>query len=243
MDTATPISFRLDCRRAVFEVPKGSSRSGCKVARRLCQVLTNDEPRAIRLFLRRRDRNFAEQDVSLLTTLQVDRAGQAFMTIERAACNPWNLLFIDYGLTILHDRNGAAHERDVKGLPLVGLARQLRCGFEESVNSAGVVAGRLLHRLGFYLHFIAAAQINSAVRVLPDVEFDVQLEIFELGIIDQLGTVSRADQQSIFHFPCWCRVGFVLSPSGQIFAVEQLNGLSPFRSASTFELRSSHATP
>ena len=195
------------------------------------------------LFLCRRDCNFSEQDVTVFTTLKIDRSGQPFVTIQRPAGYTWDFLSVDNRLTILHNGDGAAHKCDVEGLPLIGFARQLWRGSDESVNAAGMMAGRLLDRICFYLDFIATAQINSAIRVLPDIELNVQLEILELGVIDKLGAMSGADQRSIFNPPWRGCVGFVLSPAAEIFAIEQLDGLSPFRCAGAFERRGAHAGP
>src|SRR5258707_379360 len=97
-----------------------------------------------------------------LGALQIDRPGQAFVTIERTAGDARNLFVIDHGLAVLHDGDVSAYKSYIKALPLTGLARQLRRRRDETVHTAGVMAGWLINRVGFYLHFIAATQIDSA---------------------------------------------------------------------------------
>ncbi len=58
---------------------------------------------------------------------------------------------------------------------------------QKSVNSAGVVAGRFLFRVGFNLHFVAPAKIDAAVGFFSAIEFNVQFEIFKLRVVDQFG--------------------------------------------------------
>ena len=61
-----------------------------------------------------------------LRALQIDRSGQAFVTIERTAGDAGNLSVIDHGLAVLYDRNVSAHKGYIKTLPLASFARQLR---------------------------------------------------------------------------------------------------------------------
>ena len=99
------------------------------------------------------------------------------MTVQRAAGYTRNFLVIDDGLAVLNNRNRASHQRDVEGLPNVGFARQFRRRRQESIYCAGVMAGRFLIGVGFNLHFVAAAQINSAVGLFPAVESTCSLSL------------------------------------------------------------------
>src|ERR1700733_1134324 len=105
-----------------------------------------------------------------------------------------------------------------------------------------MMAWRFRFRLRFDLHFITTPQIDTAVCILAAIEFDVQLEILELRIADQLRTVSGADQASILNRPLR-RTRLAHLPTGQVFSVEELNGLSPFRRATSFKCRSPFTNP
>ncbi len=181
-------------------------------------------------------------DVSLFAALQVDRAGRAFVAVDGAAGDAGNLLVVDDGLAVQHHGDAAADERDVKRLPGVGRARLFGRGSQEPIDAAGVVAGRLGLRLGFDLHFVAAAQIDSAVGILAAVELHMQLEILELGIADNLGSVAGSHKGSILHCP-FGRAGLAHLPAGEVFAVEELDGLAPLRRARLVESRRAHASP
>ena len=47
------------------------------------------------------------------------------------------------------------------------------------------MTGWFLEGVCFYLDFVAAAQIDPTIGIRPAIEFDMQLEIFKLGIMDQ----------------------------------------------------------
>ncbi len=88
------------------------------------------------------------------------------------------------------------------------------------------MAGRLGLRFGFYLHFVTAAEIDAAVCILAAVEFEVQLEVLELVIVDELMAVAGADDGAVLHRPLR-RAGLVRMPAGEVFAVEQRDGFAP----------------
>lgn len=158
--------------------------------------------------------------MSVFASLQVDRPRLSFMAVQSPAGDARDLLMVDDGGAVLYDRDMAPEERDLKGLPFARPARLLGRRSEETINAAGVMAGRLLNRVVFHLHFVTAAQIDAAVRSWTAVKFDVQLEIFEWVIVDQLGSVPGTDQGSIFDGP-WLRgIISVRFPPAQILAVK-----------------------
>src|SRR6202041_801255 len=91
-------------------------------------------------FACRSEDDAAEEHVAFFGALEVDGAGQVFVAIEGAAGNARDFLIVDDGPAVLDDRDHAADERDVVGLPFAGLARKFRSRREEAVNTAGVVA-------------------------------------------------------------------------------------------------------
>src|SRR5215471_19176634 len=195
------------------------------------------------LFLRWRKHNIPVSYMSIFTALQVDRAGQAFVAVKGATGDAWNFLVIDDGGPILHHRYRAAHQCDVEALPLAGIARHFRRRRNEAIDSASVMAWRLLNRVIFNLQLVSPAQVNAAVRCLSTVELDVQFKITELRIVDKLGPMPRTHQPSIFSPPCSSRVFFVRPPPAQIPPVEQLQWTSPSRSARSRERWRSLANP
>jgi len=123
--------------------------------------------------LSRRDNDLAKRDMALLTALQIDRPRLRFVAIQRPAGNTRDLLVINYRLAVLNYGHLPAEQRNIKGLPYVCLARQFRRRRQEAVYGTGMMAWPLRLGLRLDLDFIAAAQLDAAVRVLSAVEFDM----------------------------------------------------------------------
>src|SRR6266446_5452040 len=100
---------------------------------------------------------------------------------------------INDGLAVLNHGDPSPDECDVKALPFSRLAGQFRRSRQETVYATHVVTGRFLDGVGFDLNFIPAAHIDATVGILITLEFHMQFEIFELGIVDQFGSVPRTD--------------------------------------------------
>ena len=123
------------------------------------------------------------------------------MAVESASRDPWDFLVVDDRYAVLHHGYVASEERDVEGLPDIGLSRLLRRWVEEAIHATGVVAVGLGCRVRFDLDFVTAAQEDAAVGVDPAVEFNMQLEVFELGGVDEIGAVAVLYQRAILSFP------------------------------------------
>ncbi len=145
-------------------------------------------------------------------------------------------------LPFKHYSDAATDERNVEGLPLIRSTRLFGRRSEKPIHAAGVVTGRLSLRLGFDLYFVAPAQIDPAVGILAAVELHVQLEILELRVTDNLGAVARSNQGSILHGP-FGRAGLAHLPAGEIFALEELDGLAPLGRSGLVELRRTNRGP
>ncbi len=65
------------------------------------------------------DNDLAELDRTMVA-LEIDRAGFAFVAVERTAGDAGDLLVGDNGFTIHHDGHIAADEGDVERLPVSG---------------------------------------------------------------------------------------------------------------------------
>ncbi len=180
-------------------------------------------------FLRRRNHYVPESHPSLLATLKVNRPRQLFVAVESASRDSGDRLVIDDGLTILHNRNGASHEGDIEALPFSGLARQLRRRGKESIHPARMVTGWFLHGVGFYLHFIAAPQIQATIGLGATVELQMYFEILKRGSGNDLCPLSVANQRAAFNLPIACPPWITKPPAGEILALEQIDGLALFR--------------
>ena len=181
-----------------------------------------------RLFFGWREDDVAVGHAAFFAALKIDGTGQLLVAIERAAGDAGNFLIVDDGLTVPDEGHVSANQGDVVGLPLAGLAWKFRRWREEAVNAADAMAGRLINGVGFDLNFVAAAQVDAAVGIGIAVKFDMQLEILELGIVDQFGAFARRDQEAVFDFPDFGGFGVTHRPSGEIFSVEERDRLSPF---------------
>src|SRR4029077_4322924 len=102
-------------------------------------------------------------DAALFAALQINRARQCFMTIERATGDPRNLLMIDDRPAVLGYADRSPDQRDVKGLPFPGRAWKFRRRRQETVDSTDSLARRFISGVGLDLHFVATAQIDTAV--------------------------------------------------------------------------------
>ena len=97
----------------------------------------------------------------------------------------------------------ATDESYVKGLPLIGRARQLGCWSEKAVDAAGVMAGRLGLGFSFDLHFIASADIDAAVCVFAAVELDMQFKVAKLAVSDDFRPVAGLTILPSFTVQSW----------------------------------------
>src|ERR1700722_17938881 len=92
------------------------------------------------------------------------------------------------------------------------------------------MAGRLGLRFGFYLELVATAKIDTAVCVFAAVEFEVELEVLELVIVDELVAMAWTDDGAVLHRPLRL-AGLIGMPAGEVLAVEECYGFAPLRRA------------
>src|SRR5215472_10570214 len=185
----------------------------------------------------------AKRHASFFAALKIDRPWQFFMAVESAAGDAWDFFIVDDGVAILHCGDHSTDQCDVIALPFSGPSWLLRLGGQKAIDATHVMARGLLDRVGFYLHFVAAAQIDAAVRILSAIEFKVQLEVFEFRVVDQLRAIPRRDQLSVLHFPYLFWVWLAHMPSGEVLSIEQLDWRSPFWRVSAGQRRRSLARP
>src|SRR6266851_4291639 len=99
--------------------------------------------------------------------LDVQRAGLALATVERAASDSRDFLIVDDGHAIAHHRHVAPHERHIVALPLPRPRRHFGGGRQEAVDRAHAL--KLVIRSGrfvLHLYFVPAAQVHAAVSIL-----------------------------------------------------------------------------
>src|SRR2546429_2180459 len=87
------------------------------------------------------------------------------MTVERASGNARDFFVVDDGVPVLYNGDHPPDQRDVIGLPFSRPSWLLRRGSQKTVDSTHVMATRLLDRIGFYLHFVAAPQDRKSTRL------------------------------------------------------------------------------
>src|SRR5258708_26754026 len=153
------------------------------------------------------DDNAAKLDLAFFAALQIYRAGQAFVAVQRTAGDSRNFLLINYRLAVLHHRHASPNQRNVIGLPFVRLTRQFRRRHNKSIHAASVMHRAFVGGIRFDLYFVTSAQINAAVGSRSAVELHMQFEVFKFRVVDQFRSFSWSDQNSVFHSP----LGFPIS--------------------------------
>ena len=114
-----------------------------------------------------------------MIALEIDRARLPFIAIDGPARNSGDFLVVDNGYPVLNDRNKSAQERDLERLPDARSPRLFGDRRDETIDTAHVMAWRLLNGIVLDLYLVAAAQINTAIGFRGTVDFDVQFEITE----------------------------------------------------------------
>src|SRR6266850_4733632 len=161
------------------------------VVRTLCGIVLQGACRP-QLVPRWCDDDISISYASVFTTLKVNRSWQFFVAIKGTARNSRNFLIVDSSLAVLDDGNPAPDQSNIEALPFSEPAGRFRRRSQKTIYPAHPVTGRVFDGVCFDLEFVSAAQIDATIRISGAVEFDMQLEILEFGIIDQLRTISRA---------------------------------------------------
>src|ERR1035437_9290241 len=119
------------------------------------------------LFLGDLDGDVAVLHAAGVIALYVERAGFAFVGIERAARGAGDLLVIDSLDAVANHRQPTAHQSDVEAFPLARRARQLPRRREHAVDTPDAVKLVVgVHLLVLHLDLVAAAQIDAAIAVI-----------------------------------------------------------------------------
>src|SRR5260370_33938900 len=131
--------------------------------------------------------------MSFFTALEVDRPRYFFVAVTSATRDTRDFLIINDGLTLLDNGDPSPKQGNIETLPFSRLARHFGRRCQETVHSAGMMTGRFLNGVGFNLDLAATAQVDATLVVGRTIELDMQLEIFELGVVDDFGAISGAD--------------------------------------------------
>src|SRR5262245_31415407 len=231
-------------RRPLRPIPRRVSFR-CRVRRRNLRAC------AVRMFmgrltqfaLLRGSQNDIPEPHLAVIALEHDRPRRPFGAVERAAGDPWYLFFVNHCLAVERDGKLASDQGDLVLLPLAGLFRRVHLRSEESVQPAHAVALRLLAVIVLDLRFIAAAQVNAAVALFDDLEFEAELEVLELLFSDDVNAALAVGHRAVFDAPASFAFFRTQLPSRQVLAVEDLDRGVPFRIGFGFERGRSDAGP
>jgi len=123
--------------------------------------------------------------------------------------------------------NPTPDQRDIEALPFSRLAGQFRRSRQGNRIRRPCGDSVVPRWSRFRSELVPAAQIDATIGICPTIEFDMQLEIFKLGIMINSGPF-RTYQATSSTFHTVVPIPAIL-PSRQIFSVKQGNGLPPLR--------------
>ena len=112
--------------------------------------------------------------------MQIDRARQSLVAVERAPSDSRYLAIVDHGDSVLKHSQPSSYKSDVERLPNSRYSGLFWIWRNKSVHASRVELISLRFLVGFNLQLIAATQIHSAVRRFAILELDMQLEVAEL---------------------------------------------------------------
>src|SRR5262245_19229401 len=156
---------------------------------------------SIYLFLIRRRQHYIPEPHLAVIALQHDRSWLPFGAVERASGDPRRLFFINHRLAVERDGQLASDQCDLVLLPLTGPLRRVHLRSEKSVQPAHAVALRRFAVIVFDLHFITAAQVNAAVALFDELEFEAELEVLELLFGDDVNAALAVGHHAVFDSP------------------------------------------
>src|ERR1700678_4448418 len=153
--------------------------------------------------------------------LQLNRPWPAFEWIEGDSGQAVNDRFFIKLLSIQRRSDLPSHQTDLVGLPLVRRFTCIYAGQNARIQRAGTMHVRRTAVIGGDLDFIAAAQANAAVALLPEPVFGVQYEIPILRNRDQIVRLTLALQNAVLNRPACRFVGVDACPSFEVLTVKQ----------------------
>ena len=172
-----------------------------------------------------------------MITLQIDRPPPRHIAKQGTTGTPHDRLIVDDQLTIQDHRDVAIGQRDVIALPLAARQTRVLSWFDTAKDRAGAVDS--LHRAVSIdnLCLVQSANVNPAVALAGDVEFDVQTTITKNLLTTKIAKLTiRAeicfgrliDQLAVFHTPAVTGSGGLQFPAREVATVEQFNLRSEF---------------
>src|ERR1051325_4644095 len=91
--------------------------------------------------LRELDADIAVRHPAIMIALEEERARLTFVAVERPACDPGDLNVLVYRFSVAHNRQVAAHQGDIEGLPFARAERHRHLRLDEAVQRSHLVAG------------------------------------------------------------------------------------------------------
>src|SRR5260370_34964619 len=163
--------------------------------------------------------------------------------MQSAACDSRNFLLVNNGLTVLPERDQAADKCDVVGLPFPRPAWLFRRSCQEAIHTSRAHCRSFWHGIVFDLNFVSTPQVDTTVRFRSAIEFDMQLEVFELRIGDEVRTMSGTQERSVFDLPGSRCIRIARPPPAQVLAIDQRRRVPPLRFGLPLQIRRPLACP
>src|SRR5438128_7334534 len=178
-----------------------------------------------------------------MIALQHDRSRGALIAVEGPAGDAGNGLAVDDALTVKYDRDDAADQGYLHGLPFTRFPGGVDARRQKAIDAADLVAVRFVAVIILDLHLVTAAQVNAAVASLRIAELRVQFEVVEFLLADQVVAGSGVDEQPVSDDPAVFHGRRTRLPAGQGFTVEKLDALCPDGRLCTLERGGARSGP
>src|SRR4029078_12786615 len=136
-----------------------------------------------------------------MISLDHDRTGISFLTVDGAPGDAWYFLVTDNGFSVNGQCDQSAYQFNVIGLPLACVAGHHVRRWKKTVDGAEQVSAGILSFAVYDLNFIAAPKIDAAVASFRIAEFNMQFEVGEFLVCGDIGSGGRAYHDTVFHFP------------------------------------------
>src|SRR5690606_32987127 len=122
-----------------------------------------------------------------VVALNQQGAGFSFMAIQCSAGYSRYFLVADDHFAVSDNRYHSAHECNIVALPFAGRLGGHERWLDESIDGAKVVLLRFFAIAVFNLHFIATAEVNTAIAAWRTTKFNMKFKIGKFLVANQVG--------------------------------------------------------